>query len=128
MAKAKKTVSFEDALWGACDKLRGTVEPAEYKHVVLSLIFLKFVNDKFEARRAELLAEGKEKYLERVACAREPWCRCAPCVCLAGLQSRNQCLPFQEYATAWREGYVENKAFGIFGKLQGASANSDDYR
>ena len=39
MAKAKKTVSFEDALWGACDKLRGTVEPAEYKHVVLSLIF-----------------------------------------------------------------------------------------
>ena len=64
MAKAKKTVSFEDALWGACDKLRGTVEPAEYKHVVLSLIFLKFVNDKFEARRAELLAEGKEKYLD----------------------------------------------------------------
>ena len=64
MAKAKKTVSFEDALWGACDKLRGTVEPAEYKHVVLSLIFLKFVNDTFEARRAELLAEGKEKYLD----------------------------------------------------------------
>ncbi|MBS7267114.1 MAG: type I restriction-modification system subunit M N-terminal domain-containing protein, partial [Treponema sp.] len=54
MAKAKKQVSFEDALWGACDKLRGTVEPAEYKHVVLSLIFLKFVNDKFEARRQEL--------------------------------------------------------------------------
>ena len=41
MAKAKKQVSFEDALWGACDKLRGTVEPAEYKHVVLSLIFLR---------------------------------------------------------------------------------------
>ena len=41
MAKPKKQVSFEDALWGACDKLRGTVEPAEYKHVVLSLIFLK---------------------------------------------------------------------------------------
>jgi len=41
MAKAKKQVSFEDALWGACDKLRGTVESAEYKHVVLSLIFLK---------------------------------------------------------------------------------------
>ena len=37
MAKAKKQVSFEDALWGACDKLRGTVEPAEYKHAVLSL-------------------------------------------------------------------------------------------
>lgn len=34
MAKAKKQVSFEDALWSACDKLRGTVEPAEYKHGV----------------------------------------------------------------------------------------------
>ena len=63
MAKAKKQVNFEDALWGACDKLRGTVEPAEYKHVVLSLIFLKFVNDKFDFRRAELVAEGKEKYI-----------------------------------------------------------------
>lgn len=65
MAKAKKQVSFEDALWGACDKLRGTVEPAEYKHVVLSLIFLKFVSDKFDARRAELIAEGKENYLDK---------------------------------------------------------------
>ena len=64
MAKVKKQVSFEDALWGACDKLRGTVEPAEYKHVVLSLIFLKFVNDKFEARRQELKYEGKEKYID----------------------------------------------------------------
>ena len=67
MAKSKKQVSFEDALWGACDKLRGTVEPAEYKHVVLSLIFLKFVNDKFDARRAELMAEGKERYLDQQA-------------------------------------------------------------
>ena len=65
MAKAKKQVSFEDALWGACDKLRGTVEPAEYKHVVLSLIFLKFINDKFDARREELISEGKEKYLDK---------------------------------------------------------------
>ena len=54
MAKAKKQVSFEDALWGACDKLRGTVEPAEYKHAVLSLIFLKFVSDKFDPRRARV--------------------------------------------------------------------------
>lgn len=64
MAKAKKQVSFEDALWGACDKLRGTVESAEYKHVVLSLVFLKFVNDKFDARRQEFIAEGKEKYID----------------------------------------------------------------
>ena len=64
MAKAKKQVSFEDALWSSCDKLRGTVEPAEYKHVVLSLIFLKFVNDKFNDRKEELKAEGKEKYID----------------------------------------------------------------
>ena len=64
MAKVKKQISFEDSLWGACDKLRGTVEPAEYKHVVLSLIFLKFVNDKFEARRKELIADGKDKYVD----------------------------------------------------------------
>ena len=61
---AKKQASFEDALWGVCDKLRGTVEPAEYKHVVLSLIFLKFVNDKFDVRRQELKDEGKEKYID----------------------------------------------------------------
>ena len=64
MAKVKKQISFEDALWGACDKLRGTVEPAEYKHVVLSLIFLKFVNVKFNSRREELIKEGKEKYID----------------------------------------------------------------
>ena len=64
MAKSKKILSMEDSLWGACDKLRGTVEPAEYKHVVLSLIFLKFVNDKFEQRKKELINEGKEKYID----------------------------------------------------------------
>lgn len=51
-------------MWQACDKLRGSVEPAEYKHVVLGLIFLKFASDKFEQRRKELIAEGKEKYVE----------------------------------------------------------------
>ncbi|MCB0264358.1 MAG: SAM-dependent DNA methyltransferase [Calditrichaeota bacterium] len=57
---------FEEALWDTANKLRGSVESSEYKHVVLSLIFLKFVSDKFEARRKELIAEGKEKYLEMV--------------------------------------------------------------
>ena len=42
------------------------VESSEYKHVVLSLIFLKFVSDKFEERRAELIADGKEKYTDMV--------------------------------------------------------------
>ena len=39
-AKAKKEVTMEEALWKSADKLRGSVEPAEYKHVVLSLFFL----------------------------------------------------------------------------------------
>lgn len=44
----KKEISMEEALWKSADKLRGSVEPAEYKHVVLSLFFLKFASDKFE--------------------------------------------------------------------------------
>lgn len=44
--------------------MRGSIEPSEYKHVVLGLIFLKFASDKFEERRKQLIAEGKEKYLE----------------------------------------------------------------
>jgi type I restriction enzyme M protein len=55
---------MEEALWKAADKLRGSVEPAEYKHVVLSLFFLKFASDKFEARRQELIDEGKEKFVD----------------------------------------------------------------
>lgn len=61
---AKNTKSMEESLWDSANKLRGTVESAEYKHVVLGLIFLKFVSDKFEERKTELIAEGKEKYLD----------------------------------------------------------------
>jgi type I restriction-modification system DNA methylase subunit len=67
LAKSKKIVkqkSIEETLWDSADKLRGSVEPAEYKHVVLGLIFLKFAGDKFEERRNELIAEGKQKYVE----------------------------------------------------------------
>ena len=62
----KPAKSFEETLWDAANKLRGSVESSEYKHVVLSLIFLKFVSDKFEERRAELVAEGKDDYLDMV--------------------------------------------------------------
>jgi len=62
----KKQKSFEQTLWDTADKLRGTVESSEYKHVVLSLIFLKFVSDKFEERRQELISEGKQAYLDMV--------------------------------------------------------------
>ena len=65
MAKTtKKEKSMEETLWDSANKLRGTVESSEYKHVVLGLIFLKFASDKFEERRKELIEEGKEKYLE----------------------------------------------------------------
>ena len=63
---AKNGKSFEESLWETATKLRGSVESSEYKHVVLSLIFLKFVSDKFEERRAELIAEGKEQYADMV--------------------------------------------------------------
>lgn len=67
MAKAKKIEkSMEETLWDSANKLRGTVESSEYKHVVLSLIFLKFASDKFEERRQELKDEGKDKFLEMV--------------------------------------------------------------
>ena len=62
--KAQK--GFEETLWDSANKLRGSVESSEYKHVVLSLIFLKFASDKFEARRQELIDEGKENYLDMV--------------------------------------------------------------
>ncbi|MDH3349753.1 MAG: type I restriction-modification system subunit M [Desulfobulbaceae bacterium] len=65
-AAKKKQNGFEQNLWDTANKLRGSVESSEYKHVVLSLIFLKFASDKFEERRQELIAEGKEKYLEMV--------------------------------------------------------------
>ena len=62
--KEAKEKAIEVTLWDAANKLRGSVEPAEYKHVVLGLIFLKFASDKFEDQRAKLIAEGKEKYIE----------------------------------------------------------------
>lgn len=66
IAKPKKQKSIEETLWDSAIKLWGMVEPSEYKHVVLGLIFLKFASDKFEERKKELIAEGKEKYLDMV--------------------------------------------------------------
>ena len=61
MAKRAKNagvkLGFEAQLWAAADKLRGNMEPSDYKHVALGLIFLKYISDAFEAKRADLLAE-----------------------------------------------------------------------
>jgi type I restriction enzyme M protein len=69
MARTKSTTSkdssanlgFEAKLWLAADKLRNNMDAAEYKHVVLGLIFLKYISDTFEDHRAKLLA-GKGDY------------------------------------------------------------------
>lgn len=67
MAKAKtKQKTMEESLWESANKLRGTVESSEYKHIVLGLIFLKFVSDTYEARREQLIADGKEAFVDMV--------------------------------------------------------------
>lgn len=48
------TVGFEEKLWAAADKMRGHLDPAEYKHVALGLIFLKYISDAFEELHARL--------------------------------------------------------------------------
>jgi type I restriction enzyme M protein len=69
MAKATKSkkqaagasnASFEAQLWAAADALRNNMDAAEYKHVVLGLIFLKYISDAFEAKHAELEAQKKQ--------------------------------------------------------------------
>ena len=68
MAKRKKknadtkpstaaTVGYEAQLWQMADALRGSMDAAEYKHVVLGLIFLKYISDAFEEQHAKLIAE-----------------------------------------------------------------------
>jgi type I restriction enzyme M protein len=70
MAKAKKkkatkkasngngaTLGFEATLWKAADKLRNNLDAAEYKHVVLGLIFLKYISDAFEEKYEQLKGE-----------------------------------------------------------------------
>jgi type I restriction enzyme M protein len=53
-------LGFEAELFKAADKLRGNMEPSDYKHVALGLIFLKHISDGFEVKRAELLADYAE--------------------------------------------------------------------
>ena len=62
--KTKANKGFEDTLWDTANQLRGSVESSEYKHVVLSLVFLKFISDKFEARRKQMEDEGQGDFLE----------------------------------------------------------------
>lgn len=59
-------VGHETELWAMADTLRGSMDAAEYKHVVLELIFLKYISDAFEDRRTALLSEcGQEAAEDR---------------------------------------------------------------
>lgn len=53
---AKKTI--EQTLWDSANELRGNLDAAEYKSVVLGLVFLKYINDCFKVKHDELVAEG----------------------------------------------------------------------
>ena len=60
------TTGYEKQLWRMADALRGSMDAAEYKHVVLGLIFLKYISDAFEERHAAVLAEwGSEAAEDR---------------------------------------------------------------
>ncbi len=58
------TTGYEAELWAMADALRGSMDAAEYKHVVLGLIFLKYISDAFEERRAVVQAEWGEDAAE----------------------------------------------------------------
>ena len=54
---ASVTLGYEKQLWEMADKLRNQIEPSEYKHVVLGLIFLKYITDSFNERYEEVKKE-----------------------------------------------------------------------
>src|SRR3954467_147702 len=75
---AASDLSYADTLWRSADALRGQVDAAEYKHVVLGLLFLKYISDSFESRRDQLKAELerdgiKDEQLERLLESRDEY-------------------------------------------------------
>ena len=57
MVQQTGNIGFEETLWKSADKLRGSMDAGDYKHVVLGLIFLKYISDKFETKHDELVQE-----------------------------------------------------------------------
>ena len=64
MASNSANVGFEKKLWAAADKLRGNLNPSDYKYVVLGLIFLKYISDSFEKQREKIINEEGEQETE----------------------------------------------------------------
>jgi len=74
---SKRTVTganlgYEVQLWKMADALRGNMDAAEYKHVVLGLIFLKYISDAFEAKHAELEADKKSGAIPKTRTSTAP--------------------------------------------------------
>ena len=59
MATNTADIGFEKQIWDAACILRGNIDAAEYKHVILGLIFLKYISDSFEKKYEDLLSEGE---------------------------------------------------------------------
>lgn len=57
-------LGFENQLWAAADKMRGHMDAAEYKHVVLGLIFLKYISDSFQAKYDELATNRDKEFTD----------------------------------------------------------------
>ena len=57
--KDNSEIGFEKELWASADKLRGSMDSSEYKHVILGLVFLKYISDKFEEKYKELVENGE---------------------------------------------------------------------
>ena len=56
--KSTANIGFEKQIWDAACVLRGNMDASEYKNVVLGLIFLKYISDRFDDKHNELVAEG----------------------------------------------------------------------
>ena len=70
-------LGIETALWAVPDKLRGNMGPSDYKHIVLGPIFLKYISDALEVKRAELLGHELADGVDpgRISPTTSPWCR-----------------------------------------------------
>lgn len=64
MNSSSANIGFEEKLWAAADKMRGNMDPSEYKHVVLGLIFLKYISDSFKEQHEKVLKEDGEQEAE----------------------------------------------------------------
>ena len=84
-------LGFEVKLWQAADKLRNNMDVSAYKHVVLGLVFFRYISDSFDEHYPKLVA-GEGQYVGAMRCTRE---RQAPTIC-GGMQK----------STEWRTGFA----------------------